>query len=87
VEPADFSPVMDSFRQSCYRIALAISIAVPVWLALTGLFLMMPPILAIGGMLLGVVLFKCGAELKRKWIAAAGGVLMFAAVFAWAINR
>jgi hypothetical protein len=78
---------MNNFRQSAYRIALGTSIAVPMWLALTGLFLLVPSGLAIGGVLLGVVLFKCGAELRRKWIAAAGGILMFAAVFAWAIKH
>jgi hypothetical protein len=78
---------MKSLLQSCGRICLAAALAIPVWLALAALLLILPPGFALGAALFGIVLLMCGKELERKWMVAVGGVLAFAGVLAWALSQ
>lgn len=69
------------------KICIALVVAFPIWLALIALFWVLPVGFASGSCLVGVVLFMCGKELNRKWMASVGGILAFAALFAWALKQ
>lgn len=67
------------------RMAGAVVVAVLAWVASAGLLFLLPPVVALGTMYVGLVLFMVGAELEWRWTAATGGILMFAGVFVAAL--
>jgi len=75
---------MESFRP--LRVLRIAAIAIPACAVVAGLMYCLPRPVAFGGMLVGVVLFKVGADLPDRWCTGCGGVLMFGSVLAWALR-
>ena len=76
-----------SFLQSLRRVTLAALVAVPTTGILAAGMLLVPPSVAIGIGLSGIVLFYLGKELDRPILLAIGGVVMFAGVLSWAVRQ
>ena len=76
-----------SFLQSFRRVMLAALVAVPSTGILAAVMFLVPPAVAIGIGLSGLVLFYVGKELDRPILLAIGGVVMFAGVLSWAVRQ
>ncbi len=76
-----------SFVQSLRRVALAALVAVPTTGVLAAGLLLVPPNVAIGIGLSGIVLFYLGKWLDRPILLGIGGVVMFAGVLSWAVRQ
>jgi hypothetical protein len=66
---------------------LATLVAVPSTGILAAAMFLVPPSVAIGIGLSGLVLFYLGKELDRPILLAIGGIVMFAGVLSWAIRQ
>jgi hypothetical protein len=71
--------------QSLRRILAAAVLAVAACALVAGALLALPAPVAVGAMFAGYGLFLVGGHLGWRWPTAAGGVLMFAGVFAAAL--
>ena len=69
------------------RILLALAIALPGCAAVAVLMVRVPPGWALLASIIGMIVFKTGHELHINWCTVCGGVLMFGAIFAWAIRQ
>ena len=69
-----------------WRVLTALALVLPVTAALAGVFLLLPTLVALSCAIVGMVLFKVGANLGWTWPTVIGGALMFSGVLAWAIN-
>ena len=76
-----------SFLQSLRRVTLAAAVAVPATGMLTVGLLLVPPSVAFGIGLSGMVLFYLGKGLDRPILLAIGGVVMFAGVLSWGFRQ
>ena len=80
-------PPWASFLQSLRRVMLATLVAVPSTGALAAAMLLVPPEVAFGIGVSGMVLFSLGKGLDRPILLAIGGVVMFAGVLSWGVRQ
>ena len=73
-------------RFSLRRVVVGSLIAIPASSVLAGVLLLLPAFAALGCLFTGLTLFMVGEGLGCRWCVAAGGVAMFAGVFAAAIH-
>jgi len=69
-----------------WRVVTALAMMLPAAAVLLSLFLLLPAVASLACAITGLVLFKVGAELGLNWSTIVGGTVMFAGVFAWAMN-
>lgn len=69
------------------RILLALAIALPGCAAVAVLLMLVPPGWALVAAIAGATMFKIGHGLHSKSSTLCGGILMFGAIFAWAIRQ
>jgi len=76
-----------SFVQSLRRVVLATLVAVPLTGILTVAMFLVPPAVAAGIGISGMVLLYVGTEFNRPILLAIGGIVMFAGIFSWAVRQ
>lgn len=76
-----------SFIQSLRRVMLATLVAVPLTGILTAAMLLVPPAVAAGIGISGMVLLYLGTELNRPILVAMGGIVMSAGVLSWGFRQ
>ena len=72
---------------SVLRVTFATLIAVPTTALLTACLYLVPPPVALGVCICGMVASKIGAEFNRHGLLVIGGVSMFAGVLSWAFRQ
>jgi len=76
-----------SFVQSLRRVTLATLVAVPLTGILAAAMFLVPPAVAAGIGISGIVLFYVGKEFDRPILLAIGGIVMFAGVLSWGFRQ
>lgn len=69
-----------------WRVGIVLALMLPTCVALVVVLLLLPPAFSFGCMLVGLVLFKIGADLGWKRSTAVGGACIFSGVFVAALG-
>ncbi len=82
------SPLLwDKFKASVGRITVATIIAVPATGILTVALFLVPPPVALGIGICGMVSLRAGAQFNKPSLIAIGGVTFLAGVLSWALRQ
>jgi len=77
----------DKFVSSVMRIATATLIAVPATAILTAILFLVPPSVALGIAICGLVALKASVHFNKPSLVIIGGVSMFAGLLSWGFRQ